>query len=58
LALFTLNLKARKNNGRKRLQKKNFFGDRVSPYSLGCSGAHYVDQAGLELHRDPLVSAS
>jgi hypothetical protein len=33
------------------------FQDRVSPYSSGCTGAHFVDQAGLEL-RNPLASAS
>ena len=32
-------------------------GDRVSLFSLGCPGIHFVDQAGLEL-RDPSVSAS
>jgi hypothetical protein len=30
-----------------------FFRDRVSLYSPGCPGTHFVDQAGLEL-RDPL----
>jgi hypothetical protein len=34
-----------------------FFQDRVSLYSLGCPGTHFVDQAGLEL-RNPPVSAS
>nr|AGI56043.1 hypothetical protein P98-I [Mus musculus] len=34
-----------------------FFRDRVSLYSLGCPGTHFVDQAGLEL-RNPSVSAS
>jgi hypothetical protein len=34
-----------------------FFQDRVSLYSPGCPGAHFVDQAGLEL-RNPLASAS
>jgi hypothetical protein len=34
-----------------------FFQDRVSLYSPGCPGTHYVDQAGLEL-RNPLASAS
>jgi hypothetical protein len=33
------------------------FGDRVSLYSSGCPGAHFVDQAGLEL-RNPPASAS
>jgi hypothetical protein len=33
------------------------FQDRVSLYSLGCPGTHFVDQAGLEL-RDPPASAS
>jgi hypothetical protein len=33
------------------------FGDRVSLYSPGCSGTHFVDQAGLEL-RNPPASAS
>jgi hypothetical protein len=37
--------------------KKIFFQDRVSLYSLGCPGTHFVDQAGLEL-RNPPVSAS
>ena len=32
-------------------------GDRVSLFSLGFPGSHFVDQAGLEL-RDPSVSAS
>jgi hypothetical protein len=30
---------------------------RVSLYSPGCPGTHFVDQAGLE-HRNPLASAS
>jgi hypothetical protein len=34
-----------------------FFQDRVSLYSPGCLGAHFVDQAGLEL-RNPPASAS
>jgi hypothetical protein len=34
-----------------------FFWDRVSLYSPGCSGTHFVDQAGLEL-RNPSSSAS
>jgi hypothetical protein len=34
-----------------------FFQDRVSLYSPGCPGAHFVDQAGLEL-RNPPASAS
>jgi hypothetical protein len=34
-----------------------FFRDRVSLYSPGCSGTHFVDQAGLEL-RNPPASAS
>jgi hypothetical protein len=34
-----------------------FFWDRVSLCSLGCSGTHSVDQAGLKL-RDPPASAS
>jgi hypothetical protein len=33
------------------------FRDRVSLYSLGCPGTHFVDQAGLKL-RNPPVSAS
>jgi hypothetical protein len=33
------------------------FRDRVSLYSSGCPGAHFVDQTGLEL-RNPLASAS
>jgi hypothetical protein len=33
------------------------FRDRVSLYSPGCPGAHFVDQAGLEL-RNPPASAS
>jgi hypothetical protein len=33
------------------------FRDSVSLYSLGCPGAHFVDQAGLEL-RNPPASAS
>jgi hypothetical protein len=33
------------------------FGDRVSLYSLGCPGTHFVDQAVLEL-RNPPASAS
>jgi hypothetical protein len=33
------------------------FQDRVSLYSPGCPGTHFVDQAGLEL-RNPLASAS
>jgi hypothetical protein len=45
-------------------QQKDFFGfvclffqDRVSLYSPGCPGIHFVDQAGLEL-RNPPASAS
>jgi hypothetical protein len=34
-----------------------FFQDRVSLYSPGCAGTHFVDQAGLEL-RNPPASAS
>jgi hypothetical protein len=34
-----------------------FFGDRVSLYSPGCPGIHFVDQAGLELRNLP-ASAS
>jgi hypothetical protein len=34
-----------------------FFGDRVSLYSPGCLGTHFIDQAGLEL-RNPPASAS
>jgi hypothetical protein len=34
-----------------------FFRDRVSLYSPGCPGAHFVDQAGLKL-RNPPASAS
>ena len=34
-----------------------FFRDRVSLYSPGCPGPHFVDQAGLEL-RNPPASAS
>jgi hypothetical protein len=34
-----------------------FFRDRVSLYSPGCPGAHFVDQAVLEL-RNPPASAS
>jgi hypothetical protein len=33
------------------------FRDRVSLYSLGCPGSHFVDQASLEL-RNPPASAS
>jgi hypothetical protein len=34
-----------------------FFRKRVSLYSPGCPGTHFVDQAGLEL-RNPPASAS
>jgi hypothetical protein len=34
-----------------------FFPDRVSLYSPGCPGTHFVDQAGLKL-RNPPASAS
>jgi hypothetical protein len=34
-----------------------FFQDRVSLYSPGCPGTHFVDQAGLELRNSP-ASAS
>jgi hypothetical protein len=34
-----------------------FFRDRVSLYRPGCTGTHFVDQAGLEL-RNPPASAS
>jgi hypothetical protein len=40
-----------------RLHISFFFRDRVSLYSPGCPGAHFVDQAGLEL-RNPPASAS
>jgi hypothetical protein len=30
-----------------------FFRDRVSLYSPGCFGTHFVDQAGLELRNPP-----
>jgi hypothetical protein len=33
------------------------FRDRVSLYSFGCPGTHFVDQAGLEF-RNPPASAS
>jgi len=33
------------------------FRDKVSLYSPGCPGTHFVDQAGLE-HRNPPASAS
>jgi hypothetical protein len=43
------------------LLKKNFFGgrfrDKVSLYSPGCPGTHFVDKTGLEL-RNPPASAS
>jgi hypothetical protein len=32
--------------------------DRVSLYSPGCPGTHFVDQAGLELRNPPAASAS
>jgi hypothetical protein len=35
----------------------SFFRDRVSLYSPGCPGTHFVDQAGLELRNLP-ASAS
>jgi hypothetical protein len=34
-----------------------FFRDRISLYSPGCPGTHFVDQAGLQL-RNPPSSAS
>ena len=34
------------------------FWDRVSLYSPGCPGTHFVDQAGLELRNPPAASAS
>jgi hypothetical protein len=34
-----------------------FSRDRVSLYSTGCPGTHFVDQSGLEL-RNPTASAS
>ena len=34
-----------------------FFRDRVSLYSSGCHGTHFVDQAGLK-HRNSSASAS
>jgi hypothetical protein len=33
--------------------KCNSFPDRVSLYSPGCPGTHFVDQAGLELRNSP-----
>ena len=38
-------------------ESSDFFRDRVSLYSPGCPGPHFVDQAGLEL-RNPPASAS
>jgi hypothetical protein len=35
-----------------------FFKDKVSLWSLGWPKIHYLDQAGLELTRDPPASAS
>jgi hypothetical protein len=32
-----------------------FFQDRISLYSPGCPGTHFVDQAGLELRNWPLT---
>jgi hypothetical protein len=51
--------------GREEIPKSNFFSfsfflvfrDRVSLYSSGCPGTHFVDQAGLELRNLP-ASAS
>jgi hypothetical protein len=40
-----------------RFFSKYFFLDRVSLYSPGCPGTHFVDQTGLEL-RNPPASAS
>ena len=34
-----------------------FFRDKISLYSPGCPGTHFVDQAGLELRNSP-ASAS
>jgi hypothetical protein len=34
-----------------------FFRDMVSLYSPGCSGTHFVDQAGLELRNPPVSGA-
>jgi hypothetical protein len=33
------------------------FRDRVSLYSPGCPGAHFVDQAGLELRNPPAYAS-
>jgi hypothetical protein len=34
-----------------------FFQDRVSLYSPGCPGTHFVDQAGLELRNPPAFAS-
>ena len=34
-----------------------FFRDRVSLYSHGCPGTHFVDQAGLELRNPPAYAS-
>jgi hypothetical protein len=34
-----------------------FFQDRVSLYSPGCPGTHFVDQAGLELRNPPTYAS-
>jgi hypothetical protein len=34
------------------------FRDRVSLYSPGCPGTHFVDQAGLELRNPPAYASS
>jgi hypothetical protein len=34
-----------------------FFRDRVSLYSPGCPGTHFVDQAGLELRNPPAFAS-
>jgi hypothetical protein len=50
----------KKKRKRKKKEKKFFFvvfRDRVSLYSPGCPGTHFVDQAGLELSNPPAFAS-
>jgi hypothetical protein len=52
------NKKPKQQNKKKTEERKQFFfRERVSLYSPGCPGIHYVDQDGLDL-RNPPASAS
>jgi hypothetical protein len=62
--LALIQIKGKKEGSRQNIREKKIFiylflvfRDRVSLYSPGCPGTHFIDQAGLEL-RNPPASAS